>query len=118
MCLLNRGDNSELKTKQSVQIADACKAEGTTAVFWQKKKFAASNEDIFHFTHHHVTHVRTAVKTKNSAFPESYVFHIRAMSANLVEMLYLRIYCVVLINFDIIFSDFYLMLDLDLDWVN
>ena len=75
-----------------------------------EKKFAASTEDIFHFTRHHVTHVRTAVKTKNSAFPESYVFHIRTMSANLVEMLYLRICCVVRINFEIIFSDFYLML--------
>ena len=33
---------------QDVQIADACKADGTTAVFWEKKNSAASTEGIFY----------------------------------------------------------------------
>ena len=32
----------------SVQIADACKADGTTEVSWEKKKLAAFTEDIFY----------------------------------------------------------------------
>ena len=32
----------------SVQIADACKADGTTEVSWEKKKLATSTEDIFY----------------------------------------------------------------------
>ena len=32
----------------SVQIADACKADGTTAISWEKKELAASTEDIFY----------------------------------------------------------------------
>ena len=32
----------------SVKIAHACKAEGTTAVFWEKKNSAASTEGIFY----------------------------------------------------------------------
>ena len=32
----------------SVQIADACKVDGTTAISWEKKELAASTEDIFY----------------------------------------------------------------------
>ena len=32
----------------SVKIADACKADGTTAAFWEKKNSAASTKGIFY----------------------------------------------------------------------
>ena len=47
-CLLNWGQFGAQDETLSVKIADTCKADGTTAVFWEKKNSAASTEGIFY----------------------------------------------------------------------
>ena len=116
MCLLNPGDNSWLKTKQSVQIADACKAEGTTAVFWQKKSLQRLTKIYFTLLvtmlqfcetfkqltpGHRLIIYSYSSADKNSAFSESYMIHVRSKCKNRVEMLYLRICGVMSIDFEI-----------------